>query len=180
MRTYSLYCIAAALLASSVVVGCGHIKSEAKYPTGAPRDADNPNDIYGEQESIFGEGGFKLFSQKKSSGDDNTGLGVNSFLWRATLDTLSFMPLASADAVGGTILTDWYTDAAAPQERVKINALVLGRELKADGLRVNAFRQVQKRDQWVDAPVADDTARKLEDAILTRARQLRVAHLADK
>ncbi|MFM9889219.1 MAG: DUF3576 domain-containing protein [Rickettsiales bacterium] len=113
---------------------------------------------------------------KKEAGKNP--LGVNSFLWRATLDTLSFMPLASADPFGGTILTDWYEDPNAPGERFKVNALILDRQLRADSLKVSAFRQ--KRDKsgdWQDAPVDATMGRKLEDAVLTRARQLRVKQL---
>ena len=90
------------------------------------------------------------------------------------------MPLASADPFGGVILTDWYTDPATPNERVKINAFVLGRELKANGISVRTFRQDLVGGVWRDAQVADDTDRKLEDAILTRARELRIAHLDEK
>lgn len=160
-----------------MLAGCaGGVKTEAKYPSGLDRNMTG-DDIYGEKESILGDGGF-LGKRKKDSGE--SAIGVNSFLWRATLDTVSFMPLASADPFGGVILTDWYTDPKKPNERVKINAFVMGRELKADGIRVRTFRQVRKGGTWRDADVAEDTASKLEDAILTRARELRIAHLADE
>jgi len=103
-------------------------------------------------------------------------LGVNSFLWRATLDTLSFMPLASADPFGGVIITDWYSAPEKPDERMKVTIYILSRDLRADGLRVAAFRQTKAADgTWQDAAVNPDTANKLEDAILTRARELRLA-----
>lgn len=158
------------------LAGCTKIKTEAKYPSGLNRSMTN-DDIYGEKESIGGEGG--LFGRKKQ---DSAGsiIGVNSYLWRATLDTVSFMPLASADPFGGVILTDWYTDPQKPNERVKINAFIMGRELKADGIRIRTFRQVKKGGQWQDAAVSEDTASKLEDAVLTRARELRIANLADE
>lgn len=159
---------------------CSGIKSEAKYPTGLDRNqTGGDNNIYGERESVLGEGGLFGKKKKKSSAEDS-GIGVNSFLWRATLDTVSFMPLASADPFGGVILTDWYTDPKTPNERVKVNAFILDRELKADGVRVRTFRQKISNGQWRDAPVAEDTGRKLEDAILTRARELRISHLANK
>lgn len=126
--------------------------------------------------SIFGtEGGISLFGGNKSKGDDGIGLGVNSFLWRASLDTLSFMPIASADPFGGVILTDWYTPPQAPSERFKVNLYILDKQLRADGLRVSVFRQVQTGGSWKDAQIEADAARKLEDAILTRARELRIA-----
>lgn len=105
-------------------------------------------------------------------------LGVNSFLWRATLDTLAFMPLTSADPFGGTILTDWYEDPAVPGERFKVNALILDRQLRADSLKISTFRQKKDaKGNWADAPVDDKLGRKLEDTVLTRARELRVKQL---
>src|SRR5919199_4982035 len=86
-----------------------------------------------------------------------TGLSVNAYLWRATLDTLSFMPLASADPFGGTIITEWYSPPSAQNERFRAQAYVLGRQLRSDGVRVQVFRQVLDRGQWVDAPVSPAT-----------------------
>jgi hypothetical protein len=102
-------------------------------------------------------------------------LGVNAFLWHASLDTLSFMPLQSADPFGGVILTDWYSDPSDPNERMRVTVYILDRRLRADGIRVTAFRQTHSADGWVDAQVNPDTADKLENAILTRARELRLA-----
>ncbi len=160
---------------------CSGMKTEAKYPTSANRKANNDGNKIYSKDSIFGKEGMKVFGGKgkNKSSSAQGDMGVNSFLWRATLDTVSFMPLASADPFGGVILTDWYTDPKTPNERVKINAFVMERELKADGIRVRTFRQELKRGVWRDANVSEDTARKLEDAILTRARQLRISHLAD-
>lgn len=152
---------------------CGTVKSEAKYPSGQDRN-ETGNDIYGKRDTIWGQG-KSIFGRSKDEDDGSTGIGVNSYLWRASLDTVSFMPLASADPFGGTILTDWYTDPKTPDERLKVNVFILGRQLRSDGIRVRVFKQVAHKGGWVDAEVADDTARKLEDAILTRARQLRVA-----
>jgi len=102
-------------------------------------------------------------------------LGVNSYLWHATLDTLSFMPLQSEDPFGGVIITDWYTSPQTPAERVKVTVYIMDRRLRADGLKVAVFRQSKTADGWADAQVAPDTATKLTDAILTRARELRLA-----
>jgi hypothetical protein len=102
-------------------------------------------------------------------------LGVNSYLWHASLDTLSFMPLQSADPFGGVIITDWYSAPTAPNERMRVTVYILDRHLRADGLKVAVFRQSRSGDGWVDAQVNPDTADKLEDAILARARELRLA-----
>jgi len=115
-------------------------------------------------------------TEKKNDAGNNP-LSVNSFLWRATLDTLAFMPLISADPWGGTILTDWYEDASAKGERFKVNALILDKQLRADGIKITTFRQKKTARGWEDAPVEPQAARKLEDAVLTRARQLRVKQL---
>lgn len=101
------------------------------------------------------------------------GLSVNAYLWRATLDTLSFMPLASADPFGGTIITDWYAPAGAANERFRAQAYVLGRQLRSDGVRVQVFRQTLERGQWVDSPTSTSTNSDLEDKVLARARELR-------
>jgi len=102
-----------------------------------------------------------------------TTIGVNSYLWRAALETLSFAPMAQVDSNGGVMVTDWYTNPNAPSERVKVTATILDRDLRADALRVAASRQVLQNGQWVDAPVAAATVQKLEEIILTRARDLR-------
>ena len=102
-------------------------------------------------------------------------LGVNSYLWHATLDTLAFMPLASADPYGGVIITDWYSAPQGPDERMKLTIYILDRRLRADGIKVAVFRQTRSPTGWADAQVNPDTATKLEDAILTRARELRLA-----
>ena len=102
-------------------------------------------------------------------------LGVNSYLWHASLDTLSFMPLASADPFGGVIITEWYSAVQVPDERMKVTVYILDRRLRADGVKVAVFRQVRQNNVWADAPVAAETATKLTDAVLTRARELRLA-----
>jgi hypothetical protein len=101
------------------------------------------------------------------------GLGVNAYLWRATLDTLAFMPLASADPFGGVIITDWYSPPGAQAERFKATAYVMGRQLRSDGVRISVFRQVRSGAGWVDAAVTPATGAELEDRVLARARELR-------
>ena len=107
-----------------------------------------------------------------------TTIGVNAYLWRASLDTLSFMPLVQTDSNGGVIVTDWYINPQAPTERLKVTVTILDQDLRADALRVAALRQVQQGGQWVAAPVQAATVQKLEDIILTRARDLRRAAIA--
>ena len=116
-----------------------------------------------------------VFGGEKSSG--SSGISVNSFLWRASLDTISFMPLSSADPFGGVIITDWYSPPEAPRERIKLNVYILGRELRADGLRVSLFRQARASQLWQEAKVDPKTVREIENAILKRARELRIANL---
>jgi len=169
------------LALSVMMAGCSALpQGEAKYPTGAQRTGTDQNDIYSKPDSVFGEGG--LFSLGKKSGaadySGQTGIGVNSYLWRASLDTVSFMPLVSADPFGGVILTDWYIPEATPNERVKLNVFIMGRELRSDGVQVRVFRQTrQGKGEWRDSAVAPETARQLEDTILTRARQIRVSEM---
>jgi len=104
-----------------------------------------------------------------------TTIGVNAYLWRAALETLSFAPLAQTDSNGGVIVTEWYANPGNPSDRVKLTAVILDRDLRADALRVTAARQVLQNGQWVDAPVTAATVQRLEDIILTRARDLRRA-----
>ncbi len=102
-----------------------------------------------------------------------TTIGVNSYLWRAALETVSFAPLLQADSAGGVIVTDWYANPQNPGERVKLTVSILDQDLRADALRVAASRQVAQGGGWVDAPVQAATVQKLEDIILTKARELR-------
>ena len=139
-----------------------------------------PNDtFYGEtvdgdkRNTIFGKGGVSFFGSKTEQQSGGS-LGVNSYLWRASLDTISFMPVNSADPFGGVIITDWHTPNEAPNERFKLNVYILDKALRADGIRVAVFRQVQDRlGNWKDAAIPGKTGTKIEDAILIRARQLR-------
>lgn len=117
------------------------------------------------------------FGDNRPGGKDGakgSGIGVNSFLWRATLDTFAFMPLSSADPFGGVIITDWYSPPETPNERFKANIFILDRQLRADGIRVALFRQKFTDNNWLDAKVERKTATNLENQILVRARQLRV------
>lgn len=132
------------------------------------------------------EGGFHPFGLGKPRAPrDNGGggggaqLGVNGYLWRATLDTLSFMPLASADPYGGVVITDWYVNPEKPDERFKATVYILDTRLRADGLNVTVFKQIgDGAGGWTDAPTTAQTETDIENAILTRARQLRLANIS--
>jgi hypothetical protein len=117
---------------------------------------------------LFGGG------NKNAATASGSPIAVNAYLWRGTLDTLSFMPLASADPFGGIIITDWYSPPATPDERFKATAYILGRQLRADAIKLSLFHQVYQNGRWVDAPVSPDTVGDIEAKILDRARQLRI------
>lgn len=177
-RRCGFYTILAVLLLSLAACSGTKLKSEAKYPSGMDRNQAK-DDIYAETPSIFGPNGLRIFGSddKDSDYSGDAGIGVNSFLWRASLDTVSFMPLASADPFGGVILTDWYAPPETPDERFKLNVFILDRQLRSDGVQVKVFRQIRRSGTWRDSTVADGTARQLEETILTRARQMRVAQM---
>ncbi len=126
--------------------------------------------------ALAGCGGGRKEKQVKSAAvapSMVTTIGVNSYLWRASLDSLSFMPLLQSDSAGGVIVTDWYTNPKNPGERVKVTVMILDKDLRADALRVTALREVAANGGWTAAPVQAATVQKLEDVILTRARDLR-------
>lgn len=155
--------VAAGVLALSVlgVSACGSTKGPKTFST---------------QE----EGGFHPFGLGKGGKAPTSegSIGVNGYLWRATLDTLAFMPLASADPYGGVIVTDWYVNPEKPDERFKATVYILDTRLRADGLNVNVFKQAKDAaGGWADTPTSDQTATDIENAILTRARQLRLSNI---
>ena len=120
-------------------------------------------------------GGDNRSSQQRAdiAASQITTIGVNAYLWRASLDTLSFMPLLQTDSSGGVIVTDWYVNPQTPSERMKLTVTILDQDLRADALRVAASRELNQGGQWVSAPVQAATVQKLENIILTRARDLR-------
>lgn len=156
----------------AAIAGCGN--------STRPTDEDTMNSeelrkqrvgkLFGEDRFTYGPG-----AKKKEDAPAGGGIAVNGYLWRASLDTMSFMPLNSADPFGGVIVTDWYTVPESPDERFKVQIYILDRQLRADGLRVSVFREV--RDEfggWASGTVRPETASQIENAILTRARQLRI------
>ena len=124
--------------------------------------------------SLGGKGKARAQAQKLAAAQAPN-IGVNSFLWRASLETLNFMPLAQVDPFGGVIVTDWYASAEAPQERFKANVYILDTNLRADALKTSIFKQTRSTSGWEDAAVDADTARQIENAILTRARELYIS-----
>ncbi|MCC9621185.1 DUF3576 domain-containing protein [Thalassospira sp. MA62] len=167
------------------LAGCGAASQSDydSYPGSAPGDqrvgtegrAATKADIK-ERGGLFGDDGLNIFGgEDKQPQGGGSGIGVNSFLWRATLDTLSFMPLSSADPFGGVIITDWYSPPETPDERFKLTAYILGTALRSDAIKVSIFRQLNVGpNQWQDAVIEEGTITSMEDAILTRARQLRI------
>ncbi len=176
-RVRGLTALSAVCVAGFVLAAC----EGSGYEPGEPQVDANPIWEPGEDRSgsIFGSQGLLLFNTEddKAGAEGGGGIGVNSFLWRASLDTISFMPVNSADPFGGVTITDWHASPETPGERFKLNVYILGRALRADGVRVAVFRQVQDGVGWRDAPVAAKTDTRIEDAILTKARQLRLETL---
>ncbi len=154
--------------AASGLSGCG--SSPTQTPVFDPQTSNLP----GALSQNSGSGTLFTFGGNKGSGGQTgTGIQVNAYLWRASLDTLSFMPLVSADPFGGVIITDWYQPPTTSGERFKATAYILGRQLRADGIRISIFRQVLENGQWQDATVSAQTTGDIENKVLERARELR-------
>lgn len=158
----------------ALVAGCSGLETTPVTEEDLKNDDEKRKTNYGK---LFGDEALS-FGPGVNKGDVDPGgggIGVNSFLWRASLDTISFMPLTQADPFGGVIITDWYSPEESPGERYKLNVYILDRQLRADGLRVAVFKQRRSpAGAWQDVNVPGDAATKLEDAILTRARQMRI------
>ncbi len=168
MRSLKYHWLFVPLLCCTLAA-CGALKGQRPEAPTTPKDERREA-----RGKLTGEGGIFSLGGDDKEEKGSSPLGVNSYLWRATLDTLAFMPLASADPFGGVIITDWYEDPKAPGERFKVNALILDRTLRSDGVRITVFKQKKDNGTWQDTPVNESVARELEDTILTRARQLKV------
>jgi hypothetical protein len=170
-RTAPLALLVAASL-SLLLAACsdGGIETDPTYGDKQKQDMYKYGSLASDQ------GGINIFGGDEKKARENGGIGVNGFLWRATLDTISFMPISSADPFGGLVITDWYSPPDTPNERTKLNVFIRGRDLTADGVKVSVFRQTRDdKGGWVDAAVAPTLSTSLEDAILTKARQIRIA-----
>jgi hypothetical protein len=170
-------------LALGVLAGCSSLSENMRVP--GPEEYNTGSSRDGVRGRLGGTDGILLFGtdrtqQRGPAGDvAGAGIGVNAFLWRATLDTLSFMPLSSADPFGGVVITDWYSPPGVGTERFRVTAYILGRTLRSDGVRVVVFRQEQARNgAWQDVAVSASTASELEDQVLARARELRAQSVA--
>lgn len=174
MRSFPKISVIALAGTMLLVAACegGHTDRDLRTEDGVPTNVP-----FEKRDTIFGQGGVgDIFNSDKKPGGPGAGagLGVNAYLWRASLDTVSIWPIASADPFGGVIITDWYSPPESPNERFKMDVYILDRALRADGVRVALFRQViDQRGNWRDAPVLPSSAVKLENAILNRARQFR-------
>lgn len=156
------------------ISACADVKSKNSYPVPEDTADAQKHGKIGDM-ADNGDSVFTLFDSSTRRGNAGAALGVNPYLWRASLDTINFMPIASADSNGGTILTDWYSPPSTPKERMKLNVLIKDQTLRADGVQITVFRQKQdKRGNWVDTQVNPATGTQLEDTIIQRARQLRL------
>ena len=181
LSSFSSLLVPAAVAALLAVAACS---SDAIKPNPTPADfqglgSGSPGDLsvtrLGGEDSgtIFGIGKGANKDDQGTGGGRGSGIGVNAFLWRGALDTIAFMPLASADPFGGVIITDWYTPPGTSGERFKATIYILSRDLRSDGLRVNIYRQVLENGQWMDATVANSTVGDIENKVLARARHMR-------
>lgn len=158
----------ATLFATFLLTACDGIETERADGKGGDDKIRESNG------KLFGD--ISLIGPDRDTDTGSSGIGVNGFLWRASLDTLSFLPLSSADPFGGVIITDWYSPPESPDERFKVTTYILGRQLRSDGIRVAVFRQKLAEGRgWVDSGIEDQTGPRLEGAILSRARELRIA-----
>jgi hypothetical protein len=178
--SFSARFLPAALIAVLAVAACSSDTAKPNQTaqnfqglgSGSPGDSSITRMGTADDGTIFGIGKAAK-DRDQGSGGGATAIGVNAFLWRGALDTIAFMPLASADPFGGVIITDWYTPPGTSGERFKATVYILSRDLRSDGIRVNIYRQVLQNGQWVDAAVADSTIGDIENKVLARARHMR-------
>lgn len=155
------------------LAGCS---SDSKNYQSSPTTKADHDPSAGGSGGVFGTG---LFSGDAKKGGSEGAVAVNAFLWRASLDTIAFMPLTSADPFGGVIISDWYAPQETPDERFKVNVYILGRMLRADGIKISVFRQTRNAaGSWNDAAIGPEVAAEFENAVLTQARELRLRAVA--
>jgi hypothetical protein len=168
-----------ATILALAVAGLAACSSDVPIEVPGEMSNENTDRIRAQHGTIHGNEGILAFgtgTDDETNGAAYGGIGVNAYLWRASLETIDFMPLAQADPFGGVIITDWYSPPETPGERFKINVYILDTVLRADGVKVAIFRQTDGTDAgWIDAAVDTSTSTAIEDNILTRARELRIA-----
>jgi hypothetical protein len=162
-------------LAAVAIAGCSGVTVEEPEAV-RNEQTERIRQQYG---TITGDEGLLVFSSRQRENQDGGGpsIGVNVYLWRAALETIDFMPLVQADPFGGVIITDWFSPPETPGERFKLTVYILDRVLRADAVKVAVFRQINGDGGWSDATVESTTGTGIEDSILTRARELRIAAL---
>ncbi len=122
----------------------------------------------------LGSCGGSSDAKRKDLPPQTSAIGVNGYLWQATIDTLHFMPMRSMDAASGVIVSDWFIAPDNTKERVQVTVSFTSESLRSDGVRVHIVRQENMDGSWVTMPVQARTELEIEEAILTQARQLRV------
>ena len=141
----------------------------------ALRDAENRLASGG---GLFGKGGLSLdfLDDKKDKNQisNSVSMPINTYLWRGALETINFMPLSSADPVGGTIITDWYSTTENQNERCKLNIFIMGTRLNVENLKVTSFCQEFKNQIWVNKKIDKENNVKIENAILNKAKKLKI------
>ena len=166
---------AAVICVSALLVGCGGLSGGVveDIPQAAP---ERGGGVTASDGTLFGDGGLRNLFKRDKGDEGGANLPVNKYLWRASIDTLSqILPIATVDTFSGVISTDWGPLPQVPNERVRATAFVTSRELSAQSLSVTVYREVLgPTGAWQTAPVDPATAERLEDSILTRARQLRI------
>jgi hypothetical protein len=163
--------VGALLVCALALSACGNLQPNPTPPGIIPQGPGDPSfsRIGGPESGVI----FKYPVDRSVSSASGYGVGVNAFLWRGALETLSTLPLTSADPFGGVIITDWYSPANAAGQRFKDTVLITGRDLRGDAVRVNVFRQVNQGGSWVDAPVNPGLQTDIQNRVLDRARVLR-------
>jgi hypothetical protein len=170
------------IICGAIVIGLvGCSGADVEVPEGYrtennERIRDQYGTVWGDGEALF-QRGTGQFAREDGADGGGGAIGVNAYLWRAALETIDFLPLAQADPFGGVIITDWYSPPETPAERFKLNVYILDTVLRADGIKVAVFRQTSGENGWRDATVDPQTATRIEDNILSRARELRIAAL---
>ena len=155
----------------------GTVFNSASNKDLAMRDAETRLQSGG---GLFGKGGISLGgiiagdNQEQNASAGVIAMSVNPFLWKGALETVDFMPLSSADQIGGTIITDWYSTSANPNERCKLNIFISGKRLNTENLRVASFCQEFKDPSWINKKIDQENNIKIENDILNKAKKLKL------